>query len=879
MRRFLLLLSAAALLAPLAARAQTFPFSVGGLTTDVAYGVAYTPDGELFVTGSFTGQACFDPAGGGSCLTSAGGSDGFLAAYNQIGDLLFVHRFGGPGDDRGLDIAYHEGRIYIAGEFKATAEFTQTSTGGTILVTSNGGLDAFVAAWDVFINPVTSVAYLDTVVPFGSTADDTAQDLAVCDPCTLGAAAAGGGSAAILVTGGFTGSTNFNPAGPAFTMSSAGQRDVFVAAYAAASLTLDVAIRVGHTRDDVGYGIDADPTGRAYVTGAFERKPDFDPGPGNRRVQSYGLKDAFVAVYDFGFISPAFVRVFHLGGAADDSGNDIASAGDGRVFLTGTFAGNAALAPNGGAIAGSVGGDDAFIGAYTTASPPTLLWAHPLGGPGADGGNGVDLDECLDPVFTGAFTGTVDFDRSGAVANRVSAGAADAYITGYTDAGALRFANRIGGTAGDVGYDVAVRPSGESVGVGAFRRTASLTDVPFPLASAGEADGYVVLYNVNGRRIVSMCTAPPPDMVGWWNFDARAPIPGPPNTFFDLAVPAANNGTPQGPSWALTPGPVVPWTGQPSVAIALDAMGDRVRVPVQGTLALGMNDLTIDAWVMPAPGAGPGEVIAVVSNVVTPFGAGYEFVLKSNGSPNQWVPSLYYEDDAGNGDLISGSAFILPPGQWSHVTATLERHVLSPPQSSRVQFFLNVWQQTYQSVANPVGQVSTAGPLYIGRNQITSGTRTQFAIDEVEVFHRALSSGDPWASGEIRSIYFNGKCMPCWTAQYQLGGVNGGDGDIDAAAPEPASSAAAPAAFALEENAPNPFSGTTAIRFALPEAADVRLTVYDALGREVAVLADGRREAGAHTVTFDARALPAGVYLYRLTAGERVEVRRMTIVR
>jgi hypothetical protein len=78
---------------------------------------------------------------------------------------------------------------------------------------------------------------------------------------------------------------------------------------------------------------------------------------------------------------------------------------------------------------------------------------------------------------------------------------------------------------------------------------------------------------------------------------------------------------------------------------------------------------------------------------------------------------------------------------------------------------------------------------------------------------------------------------------------------------------------------PNPFSGRAAVSFVLPERADVRLSVYDGLGREVAVLVDGAREAGQYEAVLDGGALPAGVYLVRLTAGPFVQTQRVTLVR
>jgi len=77
---------------------------------------------------------------------------------------------------------------------------------------------------------------------------------------------------------------------------------------------------------------------------------------------------------------------------------------------------------------------------------------------------------------------------------------------------------------------------------------------------------------------------------------------------------------------------------------------------------------------------------------------------------------------------------------------------------------------------------------------------------------------------------------------------------------------ALPTAYDLSQNYPNPFNPTTTIRYALPQASQVSLEVYDMLGRRVAVLADGRQSAGYHTAIFDGSALASGVYIYRLRA-------------
>ena len=88
-----------------------------------------------------------------------------------------------------------------------------------------------------------------------------------------------------------------------------------------------------------------------------------------------------------------------------------------------------------------------------------------------------------------------------------------------------------------------------------------------------------------------------------------------------------------------------------------------------------------------------------------------------------------------------------------------------------------------------------------------------------------------------------------------------------------------PAHFALAPNYPNPFNPETKISYAVPTTAHVRLAVYDALGREVAVLVNGGQAAGHYETTFEGNDLPSGVYLYRLTAGSYSETRRMLLIK
>ncbi len=88
-----------------------------------------------------------------------------------------------------------------------------------------------------------------------------------------------------------------------------------------------------------------------------------------------------------------------------------------------------------------------------------------------------------------------------------------------------------------------------------------------------------------------------------------------------------------------------------------------------------------------------------------------------------------------------------------------------------------------------------------------------------------------------------------------------------------------PETVRLAQNYPNPFNPTTSITYELPSPGPVRLEVFDATGRSVAVLADGVQPAGRHSVRFDASGLPSGLYVYRLQAGGAALTRKMTLIR
>lgn len=88
-----------------------------------------------------------------------------------------------------------------------------------------------------------------------------------------------------------------------------------------------------------------------------------------------------------------------------------------------------------------------------------------------------------------------------------------------------------------------------------------------------------------------------------------------------------------------------------------------------------------------------------------------------------------------------------------------------------------------------------------------------------------------------------------------------------------------PSVYALEQNYPNPFNPITNINFSLAEPELVKLAVFDLLGQEVKSLINEFREAGPHSISFDASSFPSGTYFYKIETGNFSETKKMLLMK
>jgi hypothetical protein len=88
-----------------------------------------------------------------------------------------------------------------------------------------------------------------------------------------------------------------------------------------------------------------------------------------------------------------------------------------------------------------------------------------------------------------------------------------------------------------------------------------------------------------------------------------------------------------------------------------------------------------------------------------------------------------------------------------------------------------------------------------------------------------------------------------------------------------------PKQFTLSQNYPNPFNPQTKISYSVPKESYITLKVYDLLGKEVAIVAQGTKEAGEYSVVWNADNVPSGVYFFRLQAGTFVQTNKMVLMK
>jgi uncharacterized repeat protein (TIGR01451 family) len=333
-----------------------------GIFSGYVYGISVDESGNCYITGHFVNTATF----GATTLTSAGGSDVFIAKYDASGNVLWAVRAGGPSgyEDIGEAIAVDKyGNCYVSGLFTNPISFEN------ITLTGNGSSNFFVAKY----NSSGRVIWARTNRNAGSSNYSTG--ISVDDANN------------VYVTGQFT---NFILVGSNLLYSS-GLEDIFIIKYDASGNVVWIK-KDGGTEEETVEGIVVDHEGNTVIAGLFAGTIHF----GTDSLTSLGGEDAFIIKHDK---DGNVVWGKQAGGASGQEANGIAMDNIGNTYITGIFYDSIRfdhiklISPYG-----------AFIAKYDKAG--TLLWAVNASAPSGIFSEGIAVDGSGKSYITGWYEGT-----------------------------------------------------------------------------------------------------------------------------------------------------------------------------------------------------------------------------------------------------------------------------------------------------------------------------------------------------------------------------------------------------------------------------------------------------------------------------------------
>jgi hypothetical protein len=369
------------------------------------------------------------------------------------------------------------GNVYTAGFFQGTIDFDPGPGVFNLTATANSA--------DIFISKYNSAGNFIWAKALGSSMADYAL------------AIAGDGTGAVIVTGFFQGTCDFDPGPGAFSLTAAGGQDVFV-------VKLDPngglawARSFGGSSNDVAKAIALDESGNIYTTGFYSGSVDFDPGVGTFNL--FGQADVFISKLD---AAGNFVWAKSFGSGNNWEQANSLAVGGGCVYTTGYFSGTVDFNPGIGTfnLQSSGGSADAFVSKLDAAG--NFVWAIKFGGKGTDEGVGITLDSWGNAYATGSIIDTVDFDPGPGTYTLASHGYYDAYVSKLDASGALVWAKNVGGNS--AGSSLATDAVGNVYTVGSFESSAPVDFDPGPgtytLSAEGLDDIFILALDVVGNFI------------------------------------------------------------------------------------------------------------------------------------------------------------------------------------------------------------------------------------------------------------------------------------------------------------------------------------------------------------------------------------------
>jgi hypothetical protein len=439
--------------------AQSFQWAWAFASTGNGVAInAAVPDaaGNVYVTGCFEGTTDFDPSPAEVIITSEGGDgdDIFISKLDASGNLLWVRAFGSQEDglERGLSLVLDdESNIYVGGMYAGTIDFDPGP--GTASLGCSGERDGFVLKLDndgnfgwvrridgsqrEQVNNMTSDESGNICIVgncSGNTSFDTGSgtidisgssttfilkyDLDGTLILLKGFRGAGFDVACdisgnIYTTGYFEGTADFDPSSEAFSLTSAGDDDIFISKL---NLNGDFvwAKHMGGVEEDQGVSVATDNDGNILLTGFFRGSASLDPNGNDLTHISNGTTDSFVSKLD---ASGNLIWVNQIGGTSAEEGRSIDADGLGNVYCSGFFTAEVDFDSSvSETVLTSNGGTDVYFTKLN--SDGGLIWAKQIGNASYERTRWIWCNDSGSEVYVGLdFIGTVDMDPDDGVTN------------------------------------------------------------------------------------------------------------------------------------------------------------------------------------------------------------------------------------------------------------------------------------------------------------------------------------------------------------------------------------------------------------------------------------------------------------------------------
>lgn len=368
-------------------------FSLGGESSEYLEGMALDPQGNIYVTGHYSGEVDFDPEQGVHKLAENGGADIFIAKYNSSGAYQWAHSFGNEYSDAGTHIHIDKaGNVLVVGEFQDPTDF---DPGAGVAILDPFGMDTFIAKY----TPAGALVWARMIGGTGN---------------VNGYHVTSDARNNVYVTGRVRNKVDFDP-GPGTHEITTTNNEAFLLKLNADGLFKYVVLPGGSVTSknfNNHRPVGADKDGSVYLAYDFKSSADFNPGTGTVTLTSNGFEDIFLQKLDS---LGNFIWVKQVGGSSTDLVNDLIVSESGDLFVTGRFNGTVDFDPGPGVVNLNANGDwntGIYIARYNKNGE--LVWAYDVKRnddtwPYGDG-NALCLDKDGNLLAIGEFSGTYNFN-------------------------------------------------------------------------------------------------------------------------------------------------------------------------------------------------------------------------------------------------------------------------------------------------------------------------------------------------------------------------------------------------------------------------------------------------------------------------------------